>query len=201
LWLKLARRTLALEFIAWNKNRYRLPAPSYIKTATLARNCIQGDWIETGTYLGETSMYFAKKFKGSKVITIEPSESLQKFSAKRLEKFNVVCLLGSSEEALPIAIDIAGKNLNFWLDGHFSGDVTFQGKKLSPIVEELEIIQKRLTDINNVCIFIDDVRLFSGENEISYPEKAEIIKWCDRNNFSWDIEYDIFILKRHLRDD
>jgi prepilin-type processing-associated H-X9-DG protein len=30
----------------------------------------------------------------------------------------------------------------FWLDGHFSGDITFQGESISPIIKELNLIEK-----------------------------------------------------------
>lgn len=199
--LKLIRRSLTLETVSWRKRKFSLPAPDHIKRSTMIRHSIDGDWIETGTYLGQTSKFLAKKFKKSTVITIEPSKSLHLFSSKRLSKFNVVCLLGSSEEVLSKAIDQVGVSVNFWLDGHYSGDVTFKGVVISPVIEELQMIASHLPKLKDVCIFIDDVRLFKNGPENSYPDKVTVVQWCIENDFTWDIEFDIFILKRRRRHD
>mgnify|MGYP001341303556 CR=1 FL=1 len=45
-------------------------------------------------------------------------------------------------------------------------------------------------------ILIDDVRLFNKEFQ-NYPTKDFIVEWCKKNNLSWTIEHDIFILKKN----
>ena len=42
---------------------------------------------------------------------------------------------------------------------------------------------------------IDDIRLFYG-NFQNYPDKNISVDWCKENNFSWEIEHDIFICKK-----
>ena len=112
------------------------PSPQFVKLRILSRNCIPGAaWLETGTYLGETTRYLAKNSK--MVFSIEPADLLHQFATKRLNRFkNVQIVFGTSEEVFESTITKLEGKANFWLDGHASGDITFSNKEVTPIVHE-----------------------------------------------------------------
>jgi len=58
----------------------------------------------------------------------------------------------------------------------------------------LEKVISENLNFENVCILIDDIRLFKG-NFQNYPNKNSLVEWCKENNFLWEIEHDIFICK------
>jgi len=58
----------------------------------------------------------------------------------------------------------------FWLDGHYSGEVTAKGDKNTPIYEELTHIWNA-PDLGHV-ILIDDARCFG--REAGYPSLEEL---------------------------
>ena len=62
-------------YYSWSKLHYASPAPSPVKKKVLLRhNLPDCTWIETGTYLGDTTFFLSKL--SSKVISIEPAEKL-----------------------------------------------------------------------------------------------------------------------------
>jgi hypothetical protein len=91
------------------------------------------------------------------------------FHRKNVSQFendrNVHILLGDSGKNLSEAISLASGRILFWLDGHYSGSGTGIGEKVSPIIQELELIAK--IGRHNDCIVIDDRRLFTGQD--GYP--------------------------------
>ena len=90
-------------------------------------------------------------------------------------------------------------NLNFWLDGHYSGGITYMGKKNCPVEDELNAIEINLVNFNQITILIDDVRCFLPQNTRypDYPSINYLIDWARRLNMSWRIENDIFIIKKN----
>ncbi len=119
--------------------------------------------IETGTFYGQTVAAARKHFQ--RVLSVELHAPLFEFNQRQFRNSrNVKMYFGSSEEMLASMISEAEGTILFWLDGHFSGDGTALGDKVSPIIKELEIIRKagRSQDV----ILIDDVRLFDGKD---YP--------------------------------
>jgi hypothetical protein len=185
------------EWIQFSQRDFSAPSPNFIKMKTLVSFATpRGNWVETGTYLGGTCKYLAKRF--SSVISIEPSEYFHQYSKTRLKKFkNVQLLNGTSEDLFEDALVATAPQGNLWLDGHFSDGGTFLGPKISPISEELISISKHKDKFTELVIFIDDVRLFprnSGE-ETGYPQFQFLIDWCRDNEFEWQIQNDIFIAK------
>jgi hypothetical protein len=57
----------------------------------------------------------------------------------------------------------------FWLDGHYSGGATAKGDKECPVLEELDAIFR---SPHNHVIYIDDARLFTGNDD--YPSLDEL---------------------------
>ena len=151
--------------------------------------------FETFRWVGDTTFRLAKKSEF--VITIEPSKELFDFASWRLRrKKNVRLLLGTSEELFyKSLLDVEKRSLNLWLDGHYSGDVTFKGVSNTPIVSELWAISKALDRFDAVKVFIDDIRCFYHDvgEENDYPGLLFLIDWARENGFNWRIEQDIFI--------
>jgi hypothetical protein len=186
----------------WHKRNFRSPSPSFIKLKILNSenmdNCL---WIETGTYYGETTYFLSKIAK--KVISIEADERLFNLASSKFKLFrNVEIFLSKSEEILEKILikEKDFKNLCIYLDAHLCIDHikkidTFGSKNTStPIVKELEIIEKNLKNFKSIKIFIDDIRLFNL-NYHNYPNINEIVDWCKKNQLQWTIEQDILIAK------
>jgi hypothetical protein len=196
LWLKVFKRLIRPSFLLWVYQDFNLPAPQRVKTRVLQRNAfVEGNWIETGTYLGDTTRFLAKTFPNLIVTSLEPDFTLFSFNKSRLSKFHNIKLVNStSENSLSDLVSNETGTVNFWLDGHFSGDITFKGQIYSPILEELNIIERYISRLK-VCVFIDDIRDFTGDEQTGYPGKNKLVDWANRNNCEWHIEMDIFIAK------
>ena len=141
---------------------------------------------KTGTFLGKTTEHLIKH--SDYVVSIEPSVDLYNKVLSRLKSRKVLLLNGTSEDKLQEAIDNVTlkkfRIINFWLDGHFSSGITFQGEQSCPLVSELDLIEKNIeskkiiqTELN---IYIDDLRLICnasnlGNNETEgYPDLKTI---------------------------
>jgi len=194
LWLKVFRRNLKFENYTWKKLNYSSPSPQHVKIKILKSNSLpNATWIETGTYLGDTTSKLSKISR--KVISIEPQLELSLFAAKRLGRHENVRVINATSESIIAKVleDLSGPTC-FWLDGHYSGDVTYQGAEISPISTELSVISNYLRN-NKVVVFIDDFRLFVNSAATGYPTQSSLITWSENNNLLWTVEHDIFIAK------
>ena len=195
-------RTLSLFVgsISWAKRNFASPSPQFIKHKCLIRNGFNNAiWVESGTYLGQTTQVLANK--SIEVFSIEPEPILFIRASKYFSKNKKITILkGVSEEVLPNLLPKLKGNINFWLDGHFSSGFTFKGTQITPIIDELKAIEDNLNNYNNICICIDDIRDFQQQiSKISgYPDTNYLVAWANKNNFLWQIEHDIFIMKREI---
>jgi hypothetical protein len=194
---KAIKRRLTPNYFLWRMSGFKAPSPQFIKVKILKRIGIEtGSWVETGTYLGDTTKYLAKNFPLNKVITLEPDERIYTFTSHKLRKFkNIEFINGSSELEFDNVLSKLQGPVNFWLDGHFSGDITFKGDMHSPVIKELESIQKHLLSIKKICVLIDDVRNFNDDSSSGYPSRNYLVDWANKNSLVWQIEHDIFIAK------
>jgi hypothetical protein len=137
-------------------------------------------FVETGTYKGE-GIEEALKYNFKQLYSIELFQPLYDFC---IEKFknnsNIKIFFGDSSEILEdITKDIDYK-ITFWLDGHFSGDHTAKGKKVSPIIEELNQIHNHKR--NDHVIMIDDLRYVrQGYYEMTIPQIINKLKQINQN--------------------
>ena len=186
-------------YLAWEEKQFAAPSPDLIKRQCLLRNGIaDACWIETGTYLGETTDLLRQHSK--RVISIEPEPTLfQNAQAKFAGITNVEIINGLSEEVFPQLLPTLTGDINFWLDGHTSLHNTFQGPLDTPIVEELNCISANLAHFGKVAILIDDIRLFKGEvvHYGPYPPLDFLVDWAREHRLAWHIEHDIFIAKNY----
>jgi hypothetical protein len=192
-------------FVSWHSGGFKSPAPNFVKWEVLTRWGSDAIWIETGTYLGETTDYLSKV--SQRVISIEPSIKLVEMAKVKFKKHpNVSIVQGTSQEALnetlPRLTNFEKRDINFWLDGHYSEGITFLGEIECPVLQELDIIQKHLNSGCRLTILIDDVRMFSptGQTRNGYPSLTYLSNWADNNCFFWTIEHDIFIMTNRHQD-
>ena len=192
--LKYYSRRLQPTLLNWSRSHWQLPAPAVVKKEVLLRYRIpNAGWIETGTYLGETSSFLARNSKSYQVFSLEPSPQLFRFATKKWRKIsNLTIINESSETGFENTLKQIKGSVNFWLDGHNSGDITYLGEHFSPIQLELELIKKYRENFKEITVFIDDVRLFIGSD--GYPKVSELVQWAESLELNWKIEYDIFIV-------
>lgn len=183
-----------LEGLEWRRRQYGAPSPRLIKQQVLLRNGFpNATWVETGTFLGETTKFLSRSAK--QVYSVEPEPKLFARAQKKFENVkNIKILNGTSEAIFPELLPSLNGPVNFWLDGHYSAGNTFKGQKDTPVVEELSAIQENLNRLSNVCVLIDDLRCFNPQlaDYVHYPKLDYLVNWASRNRLMWHIEHDIF---------
>lgn len=189
-----AQRGMRNEQREWTQRRYEAPSPANIKRSVLMRlGHPGGTWIETGTFMGDTTALLANG--SNAVYTIEPERTLYENAARRFANSPKVRVLhGLSEDVFPTLLPTLKGSVNFWLDGHYSGGITHQGPTDCPVREELQNIQSNLKFYEKVAILIDDMRCFdpSIPEYADYPSLDYLVDWARMNNLTWHIEHDIF---------
>lgn len=190
--------SLFRDYKGWAERRFSAPSPHYIKQTCLLRNGLpDATWVETGTYLGQTTEVLARN--SPMVYSIEPEPTLYENARRYFESFsNVRILNGLSEQVFPTLLPGLEGDVNFWLDGHYSAGPTFKGPQDTPILDELACIAENLPRYRDVRILIDDIRCFDPTipEYATYPSLDVLVDWARRNRLSWHIEHDIFIARR-----
>jgi len=135
-------------------------------------------------------MVSALKRNFEHIYSIELSEMLFAQAKEKFKKYsNVTIIHGDSGIQIGNLINFINKPVLFWLDGHYSGDITAKGEKETPIYEEL----KSILNANNLkyVILIDDARCFGKLPD--YPTIQELIDFVKskRNDLNIAIEDDI----------
>lgn len=122
--------------------------------------------VETGTFLGGTTVLFSLLFEN--VITIEINDNYFQNAKEKLKSYsNVYCLQGSSEKVFhAILPNLKDRPILFYLDAHW--------KENWPLLEELKEISK--THKDNCIVVIDDFKV-PNRNDIVY-DVYDGIKEC-----------------------
>jgi hypothetical protein len=186
-------------FRGWADREFAAPSPHFVKQKVLLRNGLHdATWIESGTFMGDTTSVLAKVAK--MVYSIEPDPTLfSKAEQKFSNTSNVKIIKGLSEDVFPKLLATIYGDVCFWLDGHHSAGITFKGPQDTPITDELTAIERNLTQMSKIVVMVDDVRCFDPKNpEYScYPPADFLVDWARKHNLTWHIEHDIFIAKNH----
>jgi hypothetical protein len=185
-------------FDEWVKRDFSSPLPPVIKLEVLKRWGGRRTWIETGTFLGQTTLALSEF--ASSVITIEPDTKLYNTAVKNYGHVeNITFIHGLSEDKLPEILESVTtydlSDVSFWLDGHYSAGVTFKGPVDTPIENELDAISTFSSKLGDITVFVDDVRCFNPENleYATYPKIDHLTRWANQLGLFWTIEFDIFI--------
>jgi hypothetical protein len=113
-------------------------------------------FIETGPLMGDTIFEVEPYF--NKLYTIEYSEYYYNYTKSKYNGNKINFILGdSSVEFITLLPNITDKCI-FFLDGHWSGDITGKSVKDVPLEEEITHIHNLFQ--NEAVIIIDDFRLF-----------------------------------------
>lgn len=125
-------------------------------------------FVETGTYLADTTIKATKFF--NQIHSIELSPELYTKALDRLKYWEQVTLhLGDSKEILHQLLPyLHDKRVLFYLDGHYSGHITAKGSLFTPLIEELKAIAQMKT--THAILLIDDIRLFQ---DTCFPKKVQ----------------------------
>lgn len=167
------------------------PPPHKYKELVIAEYAKRFDidtFIETGTCGGD--MVWAQRRNFANIFSVELSQYLHEIVSYELRRVkNIRLYQGDSSKMLPKMIDDAGsgKRILFWLDGHYSGDITAKGDKDTPIIEELNCI---LEKVKEFVILIDDARCFTGDGD--YPTLDYLHNYIkSKRDIKWQVEHDI----------
>jgi hypothetical protein len=186
-----------VEYVGWWKRNFSSPAPHFVKMSVLETAKNIDVWVETGTYMGQTTEFLARNT--SRVISIEPSLELAKRAEVLFAKNrNIQIVNGLSENKLSSILEALPSdslNIAFWLDGHYSEGPTHLGPIETPIVQELRVIEAQLQKFQEVTVFIDDFRCFVNQQK-DYPQTSFLSIWAESNTMSWSVEHDIFIARK-----
>ena len=187
------------ETIRWIKTGCKGPAPPPLKRIVIKsylRHYGLEEFIETGTYLGDTLAYIANT-QTVRCTSIELSDNYYKQALRRFFSWpNVTVLYGDSSTLLPEIVRQLNQPALFWLDGHHSGTNTAQGKINTPINQELKAILD--SPIKTHVILIDDAHCFNGTN--GYPQLDELLKVVRTySNYIIEVSVDIIrMTSKHL---
>lgn len=127
-------------------------------------------FVETGTFYGHMLRACLGHF--DRLVSIEVEPHFCRRAQKVFRRYrNVSVLRGDSGEILPDVLRTIESPCLFWLDAHYSGNVTGRAELETPIKQELAAIVSH--PIRHV-VLVDDANCFDGTHD--YPEVA----WIER---------------------
>jgi hypothetical protein len=177
----------------WMGNGCRGIAPPPVKRVVLSsylRRFSLHQFIETGTYMGDTLAYIALD-KKLKCTSVELADTYYQLALARFASYtNVNLIKGDSGAVLPDIVRRLEEPALFWLDGHYSGAMTARGDADTPISSELQVILD--SPIKTHVILIDDARQFDGTS--SYPH-LDVLMNTVREKSAYHIEVSIDIIR------
>ena len=191
-----ARRARA-EAEEWRRSGGSGPLPAALKHDLLrayGKRFGVSTLVETGTYLGDTVAALRADFR--RIISIELSDRLYRWAQRRFAGVpGVTVVHGDSAHVLPRVLSELSEPCLFWLDGHYSAEITAHGGRPSPVIEELEAILRH--SIPGHVVLIDDARCFDGSN--GWPTVDELRSLVERHDPRLDFSVADDIIRIHAR--
>jgi len=124
-------------------------------------NVNESVFIETGTYVGWTTLVASEMFKHVHTVELDQLLLEQAKDACKGCK-NITFHNGDSVKVLPMILPASGDVVIF-LDAHQSGPETSNNGEWVPLMSELDIIVRWLENrVDATVVIIDDVRLFNA---------------------------------------
>lgn len=192
LWYPLNKLRSTPKILHWLRSGCNGAAPHPIKMMVVGsylKKYSINNFVETGTYFGDTLGYIAKS--GVRCTSIELSEALYQAACVRFKACkNIRLVQGDSGQRLPGVLNKMNKPALFWLDGHYSAGITASTKTHTPISTELEAILRH--PIKQHVILIDDARCFDGTND--YPHLDDLLRVI-REDGSYSVEVSTDIVR------
>lgn len=130
------------------------PFASFVKNVVAAEG--YRDFVETGTYLGETTVWASTVFERVLTVEIDPSSS-ERAQARCADRENIEFFVGRTEDRLPQMLGSLSGPAVFWLDAHAGGG-WYGEKDDCPLLAELRLIASR--GVLDDLVLIDDARGF-----------------------------------------
>lgn len=135
--------------------QYHMGPPEALVLALQGRLRLD-DFVETGTYRGDTAAWAARHF--ARVTTIELSPAYCAAAQARFREQPAVRVLGGdSSVVLGTTIAALSGPALFWLDAHWSGLDTAGQETECPLLTELALLNAVTT---THVVMVDDARLF-----------------------------------------
>ncbi len=190
LWYPLNLLRKIPEILHWLRTGISGVAPHPIKMMVVGsylKKFSIDDFVETGTYLGDTLGYIANR--GVRCTSIELSEELFQAACRRFKACkNVRLVQGDSGQKLPELLNEIDRPVLFWLDGHYSSGITTSAETHTPVIAELKAILNH--SIKQHVILIDDARCFDGTN--GYPYFDDLLRGIrEDGNYIAEVSTDI----------
>ena len=151
-------------------------------------------FIETGTYSGE-GIRKALEAGFTDIRSIELDPNMYTANVEQFKNFPQVKIYhGDSALVLPQLLKEINYQCTFWLDAHYSGGPTQSGPVLSPIVDELKVIEQH--SVKNHILLIDDYRQFDytgidpeTKKEWGFPGKLKLLDLIRQINPKYTITF------------
>ena len=158
-------------------------------TEKILRTFVNPVFVETGTYIGESSdLAISVGFKEVHTIDIDPASRmicLEKWAGME----NMHAYTGSSDVILPRILGCISGRITFWLDAH-PWDATLDFGK-APLLGELKAIRvycDMAVSEMYPTVLIDDIRVFSKDDVAMLMELCQNL-YSGCNVFRMDDDY------------
>ena len=188
-----------LRYLAkWRREGYFIPLPALLKRSLILKEVLRTKadvFIETGTYLGDTT-WFLRKYVNN-IYTIEIDPQLAKLARWRFRNWKHIHVIkGDSGSILGNLIHKIDGTIVYWLDGHYTPGIGGRGSKDCPIWDELLAILQHSPQ--GFSILIDDVRCFGLTP--GYPSVSEISAFLLKQKLGYEfkVEGDIMFFIPHF---
>jgi hypothetical protein len=190
-WDLLQRIKSSRDLESWKRAGKPAPPPHGVKQRIISEyaTSFRPDiLIETGTFKGD--MIYAMRNRFREIFSIELSKHYWEKAKRRFKNYPQIQLVqGDSAELLPRLLSAISKPCLFWLDGHYSADLTAKGALETPIIREMTAILDH--SVKDHIVLVDDARCFDGSHDYPTVEKFREFVAKHRPDWSFTVAEDV----------